>query len=121
MSAQPEGRGAESGRICELSVTEGSPGILTKINISPRRVSYIFSIFVVERKGAVMTAGFRRVAFCSAFSVVLASLAFAQEDEAQHRFAGDLYRAGAEVHVDDTDAVPRDAEWRPQLAGAAET
>jgi len=50
-----------------------------------------------------MTAGFRRAAFCSAFSVFLASLASAQEDEAQHRFAGDLYRAGAEVRVDDTD------------------
>ncbi len=50
-----------------------------------------------------MTAGFRRAAFCSAFSVFLAGLAFAQEHEAQHRFAGDLYRAGAEVRVDDAN------------------
>jgi cytoskeletal protein CcmA (bactofilin family) len=58
---------------------------------------------MMERKGAVMAAGIRRSALCSVFAVCISTLAFAQEDEALHRFAGDLYRAGAEVRVDDAN------------------
>lgn len=47
---------------------------------------------------------FVRLRIAACFLAVIAfmpSLAVAQDDEAEHRFAGDLYRAGADVHIDE--------------------
>ena len=45
----------------------------------------------------------KSLAFSSLLIACFASAAFAAEDDGEHRFGGDLYRAGSEVRISETD------------------